>query len=250
MSMYNPFSLEGKTILVTGASSGIGRAVAVECSRAGAVVVVTGRDEGRLQETFHALEGVDHISCVTDISTEEGRETLLGRLPALDGVVHAAGICKMLPFQFVNREDMNRIFDVNFFAPILLTKELVKSRKLRKGCSVVIISSVAGSHIAHVGNSMYSASKGALNGAARCMALELAPKKIRVNCILPGMIETPLIQIDTLTDEQLKADLQAYPLNRYGKPEEIAYSVRYFLSDASEWVTGCQFVIDGGLTLQ
>jgi NAD(P)-dependent dehydrogenase (short-subunit alcohol dehydrogenase family) len=247
--VYNPFSLEGKTILVTGASSGIGKAVAVECSRMGASVIITGRNEERLSQTFELLEGCNHKKIVCDLSSEKNINELSEQLSVLNGIVHAAGIVKALPFQFITSKEINNIFDVNFFAPVLLSQILIKTKKVSKEASIVFISSTDGPVTSHIGNSMYAASKGAVTAMARNMALDLASKKIRVNCILPGMVETPLIHAGDITQEQLDIDMKLYPLKRYGKPEEIAYAAVYFLSDTSAWTTGTNLIIDGGFTL-
>ena len=247
--MYNPFSLKGKTILVTGASSGIGKATAIECSKIGATVVITGRDEQRLNLTYSQLEGSGHLKLVADFKIEDELAALVNNIPEIDGLVNVAGIVKTLPFQFVNRVELMNIFDVNFFSPVLLSQKIVKARKLKKGSSIVFISSIEGTVTTHIGNSMYAASKGAVSAISKNMALELAAKKIRVNCILPGMVETPLINLGEITEEQLEADKRLYPLKRFGKPEEVAYAIIYLLSDASSWVTGSNLLIDGGFTL-
>ncbi|GHT55206.1 3-oxoacyl-ACP reductase [Bacteroidia bacterium] len=246
---YNPFSLEGKTVLITGASSGIGKATALECSKMGAKVVITGRNKIRLQETFEQLEGKGHLQIVADLSVEHELSQLIEALPQINGIVHAAGIVKTLPFAFINKKEISNIFDTNFFVPVILSQQLTKSKKLLKESSIVFISSIDGPVTAHIGNSMYAASKGAVSAIAKNMAVDLAAKKIRVNCILPGMTETPLIHSDGITQEQLDIDMKLYPLKRYGKPEEIAYASIYFLSDASSWVTGTNLIIDGGFTL-
>jgi len=249
MNNYNPFSLENKTILVTGASSGIGQSIAIECSKMGASVIITGRNEERLNQTFEALEGGNHTKIVCDLQSEENIKEFSAQLTELNGIVHAAGIVKTLPFQFVSSAELNTIFDVNFFAPVLLSQMLIKTKKMPKESSIVFISSIDGPVTAHVGNSMYAASKGAVTAMAKNMAVDLASKKIRVNCILPGMTETPLIHAGGITQEQLDLDMKLYPLKRYAKPEEIAYAAIYFLSDASAWTTGANLIIDGGFTL-
>jgi NAD(P)-dependent dehydrogenase (short-subunit alcohol dehydrogenase family) len=247
--MYNPFTLEGKTILITGASSGIGKATAIECSRLGAKVIIFGRNKERLESTFKELEGENHIQIIADLSDESILDDVINELPKIDGIANVAGIVKTLPFQFVNRKELDNIFDVNFFAPVLLSQKLIKKKKLNKDSSIVFVSSIDGPVTAHIGNSIYSASKGAISAISRNMAVDLASKKIRVNSVLPGMTETPLIHGDGITQEQLDLDKKLYPLKRYGEPKEIAWAIIYFLSNASGWTTGSQLVVDGGFTL-
>lgn len=247
--MYNPFSLEGKTILVTGASSGIGRAIAIECSKMGATVIITARNQERLNETSSQMGGEGHSIVAGDLCNKEERRQLVEKSPILDGVVNCAGITKPLPFHFVNSEALTSVIDVNFTAPTLLSAELIKGKKISKNASIVFISSISGVMCAAVGGSVYSASKGAVNGLVKGMALDLAAKGIRVNSVNPGVIETHIFDAGTITTEQLEEDKKRYPLKRHGKPEEVAYAVIYLLSDASNWVTGSNIVIDGGFTL-
>ena len=247
--MYNPFSLENKTILVTGASSGIGKAIAIECSKMGAKVVVTGRNEQRLQETYGQLEGTHPAYIVADLSKKEDIETLAKQIDSLNGLVNCAGLTIPKPFKFLQEEDIQEVMTVNFYAPLLLTQLLVKKKKLQKAASIVFISSISGIKVSYIGNSIYSASKGAINGFCKGLALELAPQQIRVNTVIPGMVETNIVSGGEVTQEQMEADKQKYPLKRYGKPEEVAYAVVYLLSDASSWVTGSNLLIDGGYTL-
>jgi len=246
---YNPFSLSGKTILITGASSGIGRAAAIECSKLGALVIITGRNEQHLNETFEKLDGKGHLKIIADLCLEDELIALVKQIPSINGLVNAAGLVKALPFPFISKAEVTSTFDINFMAPVLLSQKLIKEGKLTKEGSVVFISSISGSLIASVGHSVYAASKGAITSMGRSMAIDLASKKIRVNCVSPGMTETPLIHNDRITQEQLDTDKKRYPLKRYGNPEEIAYSIIYLLSDASAWVTGTNLIIDGGFTL-
>lgn len=248
--MYNPFSLEGKIFLVTGASSGIGRAIAIECSKMGATLIITARNEQRLKETLSQMGGKGHSVIIADLNEENDRQNLIEQLPNLDGLVNCAGLVKTTPFQFVTEESMANVMNVNFVAPTVITAQLVKKKKLSKGSSVVFISSISGVFVGGVlANSIYSASKGAIHGMSKNMALDLAGKKIRVNCVNPGMIETQILRGGEITTEQLEEDRKRYPLKRYGKPEEVAYAVIYLLSDASLWVTGSNLLIDGGYTL-
>lgn len=247
--MYNPFTLTGKTILVTGASSGIGRAIAIECSKMGANVVLTARNELRLNETLSQMDGAGHSIVVADLESKEEQKRLIDMLPLLNGLVNCAGIVKTLPFQFISTEALSTIMNINFMTPVLMSAELIKKKKISKDSSIVFISSISGVKCAGIGNSMYSASKGAINGIMKNMALDLASKGIRVNSINPGMVETHIFDAGTIASEQLEEDKKRYPLKRYGKPEEIAYLAIYLLSDASSWVTGSSLIIDGGYTL-
>ncbi|MDR1653975.1 MAG: SDR family oxidoreductase [Prevotellaceae bacterium] len=246
---YNPFSLENKTILVTGASSGIGRAIAIECSKMGATVILSGRNEQRLQETISQMQGKNHKIIVADLTKKEDRDLLIEQSPNLDGLVNNAGLIKTLPFQFIKYADLEEVMSVNFTAPTLISAALVKKKKLNKGSSVVFISSIAGLYGVTAANSMYAASKCAINGFAKNMALDLAGKNIRVNTVNPASVETHIYDEGIFTPEQLEEDTKRYPLKRYGKPEEVAYAAVYLLSDAAAWVTGTNLLIDGGYTL-
>lgn len=244
----NPFSLSNKTILVTGASSGIGRVIAIECSKMGATLVITGRNESRLQETLTLLQNSGHFCVVSDLSQKDDLDNLVEQLPALDGVVHCAAILKKLPLKFINEKAWQETIETNLFAPALLSQRLVKKNKIKEASSIVFISSIA-STVASFGNISYMASKGAINSLSRGMALELASKKIRVNTVQPALIQTNLTD-KALSEEDLNNYLLKFPLGRFGKPEEVAYAVIYLLSDASQWVTGTSITIDGGVTLR
>ena len=171
-------------------------------------------------------------------------------MPELQGLVNNAGYTKILPFLIVNAEEINNILRVNTIAPMLLLQKLLKKKKLKKGASVVFTSSMAGLGSCTVGNSMYTASKGAISAFIRCVALELAPKNIRVNAVCPGMVNTGILELGTVTAEQLEEDEKKYPLGRYGEPRDIALAIIYLLSNASAWVTGTNLIIDGGISLK
>ena len=246
---YNPFSLEGKTILVTGASSGIGKATALECAKMGAHLVITGRDKERLNDVYNYLEGAGHLQIIADLSKEEDIQRLVKEVPVLDGCVNNAGYNVMSPIPFIKKDVLDGILDVNLIAPIELTHYLVKNKKMAKDSSIVYTSSISARGRNSVGNSLYSASKGGLSSFMKNAALELAAKRIRCNAVLPGMVETPLKEgKSNITEEQWELNRQLYPLKRFGKPEEIAFGIIYLLSDASAWVTGTELVIDGGMT--
>lgn len=247
--MDNPFSLTGKTVFITGASSGIGKAVAIECSKMGASVIITGRNSARLTETYEKLAGTGHEQIEGDLRESADLKRIIEKLPSLDGVVHSAGIAKLVPTSFLTEEVISDVMGINFNAPLMLTQQLLRQKKINRNSSIVFISSISGTLCSSVGGSIYSASKGAVNGLIKGMALDLAPKSIRVNSVTPGMVDTKIFSDGAITDEQLQEDMKRYPLKRYGKPEEIAYSVIYLLSDASSWVTGSNLLIDGGYTL-
>lgn len=247
--MNNPFSLEGKRILVTGAASGIGRSVSVEASRMGASLVLVDLNEERMQDTLSMLDGEGHRILAADLTKSESLEGIACQTDSLDGLVNCAGIGLTLPFKFCGEEELKRVMAINFFAPVLLTQTLVKKKKINKNASVVYMASIDGTVTGHIGNSIYSATKGAILGSARSQALELASRGIRVNCVSPARVNTPLIKRDNISEEQVKANMEQYPLKRYAEPEEIAFYIIYLLSDASTYTTGSNLVIDGGFTI-
>ena len=245
MTTFNPFTLEGKTILVTGASSGIGRGIAIACSKMGATVIINGRNEQRLAETMTEMQGEENLSLAADLSDSNSLTGMVSRLPKLDGIVHCAGIGQRVLCKQLQEADLDTMMDVNFKAPVMLQTEILKQKKINKGASIVFIASIA-SDSPSIGNAVYSASKGAIISYANCLALELAPRLIRVNCILPAMIWTDLILKGGITEEELKEDEKKYPLKRYGKPEDIANLSIYLLSNAAAWLTGSSIKITGG----
>ena len=244
------FRLNGKTVLVTGASSGIGRAIAIVCSQQGAKMVITGRNVERLNETLSLLTSDGHMAIVADITNETDLNQLVERVPKLDGFVSNAGIAQPLLLQFTEKENVDSVLNTNAISVIHLTRLLLQNKKLNKGASLVFTSSINGNICAYIGSSIYAASKAMLTGFMKATALELAPKSIRVNCVQPGMIETDLLKNSLISNEELEKDKLKYPLKRYGKPEEVAYTVVYLLSDATQWMTGSSIVLDGGYTLQ
>ena len=240
----NNFSLAGKTILVTGASSGIGRAIAIACAQAGASVVLNGRNQERLQSTLEALAGEGHQVIAADLVDAAQRQALAGQVPVLDGVVHCAGIGSRVLCKMLEEQDVSRVMQANFEAPVLLQAELLREKKIAKEASIVFIASAAAT-MPSVGNAIYSASKAATIAYAKCLAQELANRKIRVNCISPAMVWTDLALVGA-TEEQLREAEQNYPLKRYAQPEDIAGLAIYLLSDSSNWVTGSNYEMTGG----
>lgn len=243
--MFNPFSLEGKTVLVTGASSGIGQGIAVTCSRMGARVMVNARNEQRLQQTLSLLEGEGHEMLTCELTDHEAIVSMVGKLPKLDGIVHCAGIGERTLCKNIVEADVDKMMSANFKAPVMLQTEILRQKKINKGSSIIFVASIA-NESPSIGNALYSASKGALISYANCLQLELAPRQVRVNCISPAMVWTDLIFKGGVTEEELKMDEQKYPLKRYGKPDDIANLAVYLLSDASVWMTGSNVRITGG----
>lgn len=243
------FSLNDKTVLITGASSGIGKAVAQQCAAAGASCIVTGRNKLRLEETLSSLDGEVHSMFLCDLTNSEDIENLVQSLSKVDGVVCCAGIVETKLLKFSDENDLRRLFDVNAISTITLISRLVKLKKLKRESSIAIVSSISGVKCGYIGGSIYGATKGALEGFIKGTALELAPQKIRVNTIVPGMVETALLKDSSIDEEQQKIDMQKFPLKRYGKPEEIGFAAVYLLSDATKWMTGSAIVIDGGYTI-
>ena len=246
--MYNPYSLEGKTILITGASSGIGRRTAIECSRMGAKLVITGRNQDRLNDTLSSLEGEGHLTFAGDLTEETAMEALMEQLPPLNGVFFCAGVTDTTPAKFIDEEKIERVFSINIKSPMLLTKWLVKKKKIQTGASLVYMSSY-GAEVVTPGLGIYAASKGAVNSFMRTIATELSARKVRANSIMAMMVQTELIStLGSLSKEDIEKDEAKYPLG-YGKPEDIAFAVIYLLSDASKWITGSIIKMDGGSTL-
>ncbi len=243
--VFNPFSLKGKTILVTGASSGIGRGIAITCSKMGATIVVAGRSSLKLDETLSMMEKGEHMKMICDLTVLEHLQASVADLPKLDGIVHCAGIGQRVLCKQLGEKDIETVMNINFNAPVLLQKELLEQKKINKAASIVFIASIA-SWSPSIGNAVYSASKGAIISYANCLSLELAPRQIRVNCISPAMVWTDLVLADGIDEEQLKEDEKKYPLKRYGTPEDIANLAVYMLSDASSWMTGSNVKISGG----
>ena len=248
---YNPYSLERKSILVTGASSGIGQAIAIECSKLGANVIITARNAKRLNDTFSKLEGdkKNHLQIITDLTKEDEIIYLVSQLPKLDGCVNNAGIVKLIPTQFISSKEIENIHQVNLIAPMLLTKYLVRKKIMNNPSSIVFTSSVSGVYRVSIGNSIYATSKCGIDAFMRTAALELAPKGIRCNSVNPAMVETKILDRGQLTIAQYDEDRKKYPLGRYGTPVDVAYAVIFLLSDASSWITGSDIKIDGGITL-
>lgn len=244
MEQFNPFSLAGKMILVTGASSGIGRGIALACAKMGATVILNGRNEARLQEVLGQMPEGEHQILAADLSDREAVSAMVAQMPKLDGIVMCAGVANRVPCKAVTQSDIDYVMKTNIEAPMLLQAELLAKKKVNKAASIVYVASRA-YESPSMGNAIYSASKGAVVSYAKCLALELAPRQIRVNCICPGMVWTELIT-NVLNEEDLKVAEQNYPLKRFGQVDDVANLAIYLLSDASSWMTGGAIDISGG----
>ena len=246
--MYNPYSLEDKTILITGAASGIGKATSIESSKLGAKIVAVDLNAEGLEELMPQLEGEGHVSysgnlCHADFLKELGENT-----PALDGVFLCAGVSDTTPVKFITEEKIQRVFDVNLTAPIMMLRQLLIKKKINKGGSLVWMSSY-GAEKVEPGLGIYAASKQAVNGIMRAYARELVSRKIRSNSIMPMMIRTELLgTLNKISDKDIEKQESLYPLG-FGSPQDVAYAAIYLFSDASRWITGSQLKMDGGSNL-
>lgn len=247
---YCPYSLDGKTILVTGGAGGIGSEVARVCSKLGARIVLTDIREDALQTALASLTIVgmgDHLAIKADLTNAAELNSLVDEIPDIDGFVCNAGVMKLVLTQFITEEELTRIQSINLNAPILLTKALLKKKKICKGGSIVFTASAAGVYRVSIGNAIYATTKCGIDAFMRTVALEYGPKGIRCNSVNPGMVETALI--GGFTDEQKEKEKENYPLRRFAQPEDIALAIAFLLSDASSFVTGTALKIDGGMTL-
>lgn len=252
----NPFSLAGKTILVTGASSGIGRSTAIEGSKMGARIILSAipRESDMLQSVRNELEKGEHVIIPVDLRNESESRNLATDVPPLDGVVFAAGTLLPRPLAYYSMKNIQDAFSVNTFANMSLTKELVRAKKLNVGCSLVFISSIASHWVTAPTLDLYSASKAALDSFSKQCAVELADRRIRANTINPGIIQTGMVDsfasmMMNNPEEMIGSFERMCLLQRLGNPEEVAWMAVYLLSDASSFVTGSSFVIDGGLSI-
>jgi len=242
------FSLHNHHVLVTGASSGIGRACAVEASSLGAICTIVGRDIEKLKETASLCKTESQI-IVCDLSSYDDVKKMMVQLGKMDGIVHAAGITYPRPIKFLKPEHIHKIFDINYIAPVLLTSLLLQTNKINQGASFVFISSVSSQH-PYFGGSMYVSSKAALEAFSKSLAIECAPNKVRSNVIRPGLVNTRML-IETKeagTDENFENYEKQYPLG-FGIPEDVANATCYLLSKEAKWITGSELKMDGGLVL-
>lgn len=252
---YNPFSLENKVIIVTGASSGIGAQCAIDCSKMGAKVVLVARNEERLKQTLEQCEEPSrHMIMPLDLSSSEGLKEavkdVVAKVGKINGVVNCAGMSSVTPLKLVTDELLDQFFRTNVYSAINLSKEVTRVGNYDKegGCSIILFASIMGL-CGEKCKTMYSATKGALIAAARSMACELAKNKVRVNVVSPGAIETPInANLPHMADPELRKELEDKHLLGLGECSDIANACIYLLSDAAKWVTGQNFIVDGGYT--
>jgi NAD(P)-dependent dehydrogenase (short-subunit alcohol dehydrogenase family) len=238
-------------ILITGASSGIGRSISVKLAEKGYQCILTGRNLEKLRFSLSLLKGDGHLIFEGDLIDDDFQEFICHNIPILSGIVHSAGVIKLMPYKFIKKNDFNEIMNINFFAPFFLTQRLLKQKKIVDHGSIVFLSSISGPVVGSKGNLMYSASKSAINGIVKTLALELAEKKIRVNSISAGMVNTEMWRNDTkiVSTEQLNLNSKLYPLG-FGEPEYIANLASFLISEESIWITGSSVIADGGFTIQ
>lgn len=242
------FQLHNKTILVTGASSGIGAQTAITVSHAGGKLVLSARNESRLKEVYNQLQGEGHEIIPADLTDENQIDKLIKEIPDLDGLVQSSGMVRPFPVKFIGKKQIDDMFAVNYSAPILLTSKLLKAKKINPSASIVFMSSIS-SHFTHKGGALYAGSKAAVNLYSKTIAIEYATKKIRSNVICAAMVKTPIFDEaeKTLTKEMMDKHGELYPLG-FGEPDDVANAMVFLLSNASKWITGTELVMDGGLT--
>lgn len=248
--MYNLVDLSNKHILITGASSGIGKEIAIVVSKLGARVSLVGRNKETLDRVLCQLEGSGHLLYEFDITNLIEIESLINSIVensgAIDGFVHSAGIEMTRPLKMLKVNHYKEVFDINTISALEITKFVTKNNNASNDASIIFISSIVGL-LGQPGKTAYSASKGALIAASKCLALELASKGIRVNTILPALVETEMSSkiLDSMTEESKKNILKMHPLG-FGTPNDVANAAAFLLSTASKWITGVEFIIDGG----
>lgn len=250
MVNYNPFSLEGKRIVVTGAGSGIGRSVSVEASRLGASLVLLDVNKEYLTETFSLLEGDNHTIAIVDLLDSDSIKQFVLSVDNIDGLVNNAGMPNTKPLHFIGEDDFDKVVSLNTKAPLLLTNLLYKKKKFNKNASIVFTSSLAGLYTFTPANGLYSLTKAALTSYAKSCAVEFAVKGIRANSVNPSMVNTHLKDSLSFSQEEYDRDIQKYPLKRYAEPEEVAHAIIFLLSDASSYITGHALLVDGGRSLK
>ena len=250
--MMNLVDLSGRRILVVGASSGIGRAVAVLLSRLGAVSFCAARREEMLKETLGLLEGEGHRYYKLDVEQSDAIEIQVKRIVEengpLNGLVYCADITGARPLSMTRFVDFDKVLKVNLYGFVEIVRSCSKKGRFCQGMSIVGVSSVA-SVIGNKGGIAYSASKAGMDAVVRCLAKELAKKKIRINTVLPGNVDTEMLYARRQIDKQIRIENQARTQRQYLgdiQPEDIAAAIVFLLSEASGFMTGIRLPVDGG----
>jgi len=240
------FSLKGKNVLITGGSSGIGAAAAKTCASLGASVYLNARNRERAQAVMDELPGDSHHMIIGDLTSEEERNALVDELPQLNGVVHSAGVTAHMPVKFIREKNVKQLFEINYEAAVFLTGRILKKKKMQNGGSFVFLSSIATKY-PYFGGALYSGAKAAVEAYSRTLALELAAKNIRSNCLKPSFVKGPMVEEagKTISEEVLKNFEKMMPLG-FGEPEDVGNAIAFFLSDASKWITGTELIMGGG----
>jgi len=235
------YGLKDKTILITGASRGIGQATAIACASAGAKLIISGRDQEGLATTMNAMAGEGHRALPAELTNADALKKLADDCGPVDGIVHSAGISRLIPMRLVTESALREVLDINYVSPMMLTRHLLASQSVRPGGSIIFLSSIA-ALTGTAGLGPYAGSKAALIGTLRPLALELVKRKIRVNALCPGLVETTMISNNSFYEESRKR----YPLG-IGQPEDVAQACLFLLADASTKITGQAISLDGGV---
>lgn len=251
--MYNPFSIEGKNILITGAASGIGRQCSIDFSNAGANVILLDINEEQLDTTkgmcSPAVKSYIYKCNLVDVAgTEDVVKTAVTESGPIDGMLYCAGVERTLPYNHLTDKDYQQIYSVNVIGATNLLKVLTKKNIRAENAKYVLIASIT-ALVGRPGVAAYAASKGAIVSLVKTLALEMATKGLNINCISPGTILTPLMEkmMESLTEEQQAERKSGFPLG-LGRPSDIANAAMFLLSDAARWITGQNIVVDGGYT--
>ena len=255
-NVFNPFSLKGKNIIISGAASGIARQCAISCSKMGAHLVLLDLNEAGLRETMTMVERPEeHFTAVVNLTERNRVKDVVAegvaKVGKVSGLLNCAGISTTLPINAVKEETLDKFFKVNVYTGYYLTQEVCRRANLSdEGASIVFFSSVAGSY-GEAGKSVYGMTKGALKAVTKSLAVELARKNVRVNAVSPGVVVTPINQdLPHIADPEKRAALEASHLLGLGRTTDIANACIYLLSDAARWVTGINLFVDGGFTVR
>jgi len=242
-----PFDLQGKTFLITGASSGLGRQICIRISEMNGTVILTARNQERLEETLKSMNPGDHKIIPADLTKKEDIDTLVKEIPKLNGMVYSTGISVITPAGFITEEDFSKTFSTNFEGLVFLSNAIIRRKKIVKNaCSFVFISSIS-TQYPFAGGSLYVSAKTAMEGFARILAIELAPKGVRVNCVSPAFVKTNMLNqtADDFSNDVIQK-IEGKQLMGLGEPDDVAYPVIFFLSDASKWISATNLIIGGG----